>query len=213
MKIKNIFFDLDGTLSDSAEGIINCATLALEYFKLPIPKREEMQVFIGPPLRDTFVKFGVDKAQAEKAVEVYRSRYVPIGMYETKLYSGVKEMLKELKSKGYNLYVATSKPEEMSVKIMQYLGIYEYFDLVCGATLDKSRDSKADVIAYLLEKIKVKNAIMVGDTAFDVVGANEHGIKTVGVSWGYGNVEEMLKCGAVQIADTTEELVKILEKF
>lgn len=213
MKIKNILFDLDGTLSDSAEGIINCATLALEYFNLPVPSREKMQVFIGPPLRDTFVEFGVPKEQAEKAVEVYRSRYVPIGMYETKCYSGVKEMLEELKSKGYNLYVATSKPEEMSVKIMKYLGIYDYFDLVCGATLDKSRDSKADVIAYLLNQVNINNAVMVGDTAFDVEGANQHGIKTVGVSWGYGNIEEMKNCGAVAIADTTKELVKILEKF
>ncbi len=213
MEIKNILFDLDGTLSDSAEGIINCATLALEYFKLPVPSREEMRVFIGPPLRDTFVKFGVPQTLAEKAVEVYRSRYVPVGMYETNAYSGVKDMLETLKQKGFKLYVATSKPEEMSVKIMQYLGIYDYFDLVCGATLDKSRDSKADVIAYLLKQVNIKNAVMVGDTAFDVLGAKEHGIKTVGVSWGYGSVEEMLECGAVSVANNTQELVNILENF
>ena len=200
-------------MSDSAEGIINCATLALEYFNLPVPSREEMEVFIGPPLRDTFVKFGVPENKAEKAVEVYRSRYVPVGMYETKCYSGVKEMLEELKQKGFKLYVATSKPEEMSVKIMKYLEIYDYFDLVCGATLDKSRDSKADVIAYLLKQVNINDAVMVGDTAFDVEGANQHNIKTVGVSWGYGNVEEMKNCGAVAIADTTKELVKILENF
>lgn len=212
MNNKNIFFDLDGTLSDSAEGIINCAALALEYFNLPVPSKEEMTVFIGPPLRDTFVKFGVKKENAEKAVEVYRSRYVPIGMYETKLYCGIKEMLEALKEKGFKLYIATSKPEGMAVEILKYLGIYDYFDIVCGATLDKSRDSKADVIAYLMSQINCEGgAVMVGDTAFDVIGAAVHGIETVGVSWGYGNKKEMLESGAVKIADSPQELVKILE--
>lgn len=213
MKIKNILFDLDGTLSDSAEGIINCATLALEYFNLPVPSREEMRVFVGPPLRDTFVKFGVAKENAEKAVEVYRSRYIPIGIYETQIYSGVKEALETLKEKGYKLYVATSKPESMAIEVLKFLKIYDYFDFVCGATLDKSRDSKAEVIDYLLKQTKIEQAVMVGDTAFDVLGAAEYGIKTIGVSWGYGNVEEMLQSGAVAISNTACELVEILDNL
>lgn len=213
MKIRNILFDLDGTLSDSAEGIINCATLALEYFNLPVPSKEEMRVFVGPPLRDTFVKFGVSKENAEKAVEVYRSRYIPVGIYETSLYSGSKEMLEDLKQKGYNLYLATSKPESMAIEVLKFLKIYDYFDLVCGATLDKSRDSKSDVIDYLLKQTGIKEAIMVGDTAFDVLGAKEHGIKTVGVSWGFGTVEEMKQSGAIAVANTADELVEILENL
>lgn len=213
MKIRNILFDLDGTLSDSAEGIINCATLALEYFNLPIPSREEMRVFVGPPLRDTFVKFGVAKDDAEKAVEVYRSRYIPIGIYETNIYDGIAEALKALKNKGCRLFVATSKPESMAIEVLKFLKIYDCFDFVCGATLDKSRDSKADVIAYLLKQTKIDQAVMVGDTAFDVLGAAEHGIKTVGVSWGYGSVEEMKTGGAIAVANTADELVEILENL
>lgn len=210
MQIRNILFDLDGTLSDSAEGIINCASLALNYFNLPVASKEEMKVFIGPPLRKTFVEFGLSKEDAEKAVEIYRSRYVPIGMYETKLYEGLKDMLETLKQNGFKLFVATSKPEEMAIEIIKYLGIFDYFDLICGATLDKSRDSKDEVIDYLLKQTGINNALMIGDTAFDVVGANAHGIKTVGVSWGYGKVEEMQKNGAVAIAHTPNELIDII---
>jgi len=211
---KAIFFDLDGTLTDSGEGIINCATLALSHFGLPIPSREAMRVFVGPPLRDTFVKFGVPEDRVEEAITVFRSRYVPIGKYENTPYPGVTGLLANLRDRGYRMYVATSKPETMAVDILTKFGLAEYFDEICGATMDGSRDEKSQVIAYLLSKIGSRTqAVMVGDTAFDVIGAAAHGIPTVGVSWGYGSADDMKKAGAAAIADSMDELCRILTDF
>ena len=211
MQKKNILFDLDGTLTDSGEGIINCATLALNHFGLPVPDRETMRVFVGPPLRDTFFKFGVPADKLDEAVAVYRSRYIPIGKFENTPYPGIHETLAALKNAGHTLYVATSKPEEMSKEILQKFDLAQYFDLICGATFDGSRDSKESVIAYLLEQAGgVSNAVMVGDTVFDIVGAAAHGMPGIGVSWGYGNVQEMVNAGATAIAHSMEELLSLL---
>ena len=210
MQKKNILFDLDGTLTDSGEGIINCATLALNHFGLPVPDRETMRVFVGPPLRDTFFKFGVPADKLDEAVAVYRSRYVPIGKFENTPYPGIHETLAALKNAGHTLYVATSKPEEMSKEILQKFELAQYFDLICGATFDGSRDSKESVIAYLLEQAGgVSNAVMVGDTVFDIVGAAAHCMPGIGVSWGYGNVQEMVDAGATAIAHSMEELLSL----
>lgn len=210
---KTILFDLDGTLTDSGEGIINCATLALEHFGLPVSDRETMRVFVGPPLHETFVKFGVPQDKAEEAVKVYRSRYVTVGKFENIPYPGISDLLETLKNQGHKLLVATSKPEALSIEIMEHFDIAKYFDRICGASLDRSRSSKEDVIAYLLEENgSSENMIMVGDTAFDVLGAAAHGIPTIGVAWGYGSVEEMQKAGAVAIAQKVSELLEYLSK-
>lgn len=210
---KAILFDLDGTLTDSGEGIMNCAQLALEHFGLPIPSREEMRVFVGPPLQDTFVKFGVPADKTDEAIAVYRSRYIPIGKYENTPYPGIPELLENLVAHGHRLYVATSKPEFMSVDILEHFGLAKYFTRICGASMDQSRSTKADVIGYLLEETGEEgNMIMVGDTAFDVIGAAVHGIPAIGVSWGYGKVEDMEKAGAVATAHSTQELLELLEK-
>ena len=211
MNKKAILFDLDGTLTDSGEGIINCAAMVLERFGLPVPSREEMRVFVGPPLHETFVKFGVPKNQADEAVALYRTRYVPIGAYENTPYPGIEAMLKTLQENGYRLYVATSKPEGMSIKILEHFGLAHYFTRICGAALDRSRGTKEAVIAYLLEQTgEAGNMVMVGDTAFDVIGAKAHGIPTIGVSWGYGEVRDMENAGAAAIVDTPEELLSLL---
>ena len=208
---KAILFDLDGTLTDSGEGIINCAILALEHYGLPIPSREEMRVFVGPPLHESFIKHGVPADQAEEAIKIYRSRYIPIGAYENTPYPGIRELLETLKDAGHKLYVATSKPEEMSIKILQHFDLAKYFDQICGATMDTSRSSKEAVIAYLLEQNgRADNMIMVGDTKFDILGAKEHGIPGIGVSWGYGKVEDMEAAGAKAIAYSMEELLSLL---
>ena len=210
---KAILFDLDGTLTDSGEGIINCASLALRHYGIPVPDRETMRVFVGPPLRDTFFKFGVPEDKLDEAVEVYRSRYIPIGKFENTPYPGIYDLLARLKAEGHKLYVATSKPEQMSMDILNKFELASYFDLLAGATLDGSRDHKADVIAYLLQQTgSDMEAIMVGDTVYDVVGAAAHGIPTVGVSWGYGNVSEMESAGAKAIAHTMEELHDLLNQ-
>lgn len=210
---KAILFDLDGTLTDSGEGIINCASLALRHYGIPVPDREAMRVFVGPPLRDTFFKFGVPEDKLDEAVEIYRSRYIPIGKFENTPYPGIYDLLARLKAEGHKLYVATSKPEQMSMDILNKFELMHYFDLLAGATLDGSRDHKADVIAYLLQQTgSDMEAIMVGDTVYDVVGAAAHGIPTIGVSWGYGNVSEMESAGAKAIAHTMAELHDLLNQ-
>lgn len=213
MAHKAILFDLDGTLTDSGEGIINCAQLALKYFGLPIPSREKMRVFVGPPLHETFVRFGVPADKTDEAIRVYRSRYIPIGKYENTPYPGIPELLESLVSHGHRLYIATSKPEAMSVDILEHFGMAKYFTKICGASFDTSRSTKDAVIAYLLEETgERENMIMVGDTRFDVLGAKAHGIPAIGVSWGYGQAQEMEDAGAVGIANSPQELLEMLLK-
>ena len=213
MTKKAIFFDLDGTLTDSGEGIFNCARLALEHFGIPQPTDQEMRVFVGPPLRDTFAKFGVPADGIEKAMEIYRARHNPIGIFENTPYPGIYELLEKLRNDGHRLFLATAKPEVMAVRIMERFDLAPYFELICGASLDLSRDSKSAVIAYLLEQVPdVAQVIMVGDTAYDVIGAAEHGIPTVGVSWGYGKAADMTAAGAVAIADTMDDLYRLLSQ-
>ena len=211
MSKKTILFDLDGTLTDSGEGVINCALLALEHFGLPLPDREAMRVVVGPPLRDSFIRFGVKPEDVEEAVAIYRSRYIPIGLYENTPYPGIHAMLAALKEAGCKLYVATSKPEPMAVEVLEKFKLAPYFDMICGATLDGSRDEKDKVIAYLLDQTgHQEDTVMIGDTHYDVLGAAAHGIKTIGVAWGYGTVEQMQKAGAVAIADSPAALLEML---
>ena len=209
---KSILFDLDGTLTDSGEGIMNCAQLALEHFGIHVPDRDTLRVFVGPPLHDTFRKFGVPEDQVDAAIRIYRSRYVPIGKFENTPYPGIRELLEKLCAQGHRLYVATSKPEDMSVEILEHFDLAKYFDHICGASLDRSRSSKDAVISYLLEQYsRGEEMIMVGDTVFDILGAAAHGIPAVGVTWGYGNPEEMKKAGAAAIAPTVDALFDILQ--
>lgn len=213
MTPKTILFDLDGTLTDSGEGIINCAALALRHFNLPVPGRETMRVFVGPPLHESFIRFGVPEDQTEEAIRIYRSRYIPIGKFENTPYPGIADLLQKLKDQGHRLYVATSKPEQMSIEILEHFGLAKYFTLICGASLDLSRNSKDAVIAYLLQQAETNGEIiMVGDTAYDVLGAKMHGIPTIGVSWGYGKVEDMEKAGAAAIVHTMQELFDALNR-
>lgn len=210
---KAILFDLDGTLTDSGEGIINCASLALEHFGLEVPDRQTMRVFVGPPLRDTLMRFGVKEEDVEEAMRVFRGRYLVKGIYENIPYPGIEAMLKKLRQQGHRLYVATSKPENMARTVLEHFGLSQYFDIICGALMEKGRDSKDAVIAYLLEQAgDISQAVMVGDTAFDVLGANAHGIPTIGVSWGYGEVSDMERAGAAAIAHSPEELFDLLQK-
>ena len=211
MRSKAIFFDLDGTLTDSGEGIINCAILALNHFGLPVPSREELRVFVGPPLRDTFLKFGVPADRIDEAVTVYRGRYTTVGKFENFPYPGIRSLLEKLKAQGHKLYVATSKPETLSVEILEKFDLAQYFDIICGATMDGCRDAKSAVIAYLLEQLQdTEETVMVGDTAFDVIGAKAHNIPTIGVSWGYGSIEDMKSAGAKAIAHNMDELYSLL---
>lgn len=213
MTKKDILFDLDGTLTDSGEGIINCAVYALEHFGLPIPPREKMRVFVGPPLHETFLKFGISPEQTDEAVRIFRSRYIPIGKFENHPYPGIRELLEKLKQDGHRLYVATSKPERTAIEILDHFALSGYFSNICGASMDLTRNSKSDVISYLLAQCgEAINAVMVGDTEFDVLGAKAHNIPTIGVAWGYGEVSNMQAAGAVAIAETMDDLYDLLSQ-
>ena len=211
---KSILFDLDGTLTDSGEGIMNCAEFALRHFGIPVPARDTMRVFVGPPLSDTFMRFGVPESNVQEAIEVYRSRYIPVGKYENALYPGIYQVLEALHQDRFKLYVATSKPEAMSIEILEHFEIAKFFDRICGASLDSSRSTKDEVIAYLLEEVRPDgNLIMVGDTKYDVLGAAVHKLPTIGVSWGYGTVEDLMEAGAASIAHSPVELLSLIKNF
>ena len=205
----NILFDLDGTLTDSGEGIMNCAIAALEHFGLPVPERKALRVFVGPPLRDSFPKFGVPVEKVDEAIAVYRERYIRIGKFENFPYPGIREMLENLKAQGHRLFVATSKPEHMAIEILEHFELARYFEIICGATNDDSRSKKEDVIAYLLDRIG-PGGVMVGDTICDVEGAKENQLTPIAVTWGYGDEEEMMQAGA-KIVCSTEELLQMIE--
>ena len=208
MKKPAIIFDLDGTLTDSGEGIFNCVQLALRHFGLPCEDREALRVFIGPPMRETFPKFGVREDQVEEALAIFRSRYNTVGKYENALYPGIPELLEALQSEGYSLYVATSKPEPTARDVLEKFHLTGYFQIICGADFAGLRDSKEDVLAYLLSRLSQGvQALMVGDTVYDVRGAKQFGIPAVCVSWGYGNTEEMERAGAAGIVHTPRELL------
>ena len=208
MAYTSILFDLDGTLVDSGEGVLKCAELALRHFNLPIPSPEEMRTFVGPPLRDSFIRFGCTEEMAQEAIAVYRSRYTTVGKFELFVYPGIEQLLADLKDADCKLYVATSKPETVSVEILHHLGLAKYFTYIAGAALDKSRGTKEEVIAYLLEQVgDLEGALMVGDTAYDVIGAARHGIPCAAITWGYGTVESLEAAHPAVIVDSTNELL------
>ncbi len=210
---KTILFDLDGTLTDSGEGIIRSTIYALNQLGIEIPSEAQLRTVIGPPLNDSFARFGVPQEQIAQAVEIYRSRYIPVGRFENHPYDGIPELLEKLRDDGHKLYVATSKPEWMSIEILEHFDLAKYFIRICGAATDFSRNTKEAVIEYLLDECgSQENVVMIGDTVFDVLGAKEHGIPTIGVDWGYGLNEDMEKAGAVAIAYSVDQLYDMLSK-
>lgn len=213
MTQKCIFFDLDGTLTDSGPGIMNCAIAVLHHYGLPIPEPAKLRTMVGPPLRESFPRFGIPAEQMEEAIAIYRLHYNATGKFENTPYPGIPELLRKLKADGHRLFVATSKPEHMAVEILEHFSLADYFEHICGSMLDGVRDEKADVIAYLLEKIgSAEEVIMVGDTVFDVLGANAHEIPTVVVGWGYGDHDDMRAAGAIAVAEDADELYYLLNK-
>ena len=209
---KSILFDLDGTLTDSGEGIMKSAVYALSHYGIPEPPEEVLRTIVGPPLSASFIRLGVPEDKAAEAIELYRSRYIPIGRFENHPYEGIRELLVQLREDGHKLFVATSKPEWMAKEVLEYFDLAKYFTMICGASTDFSRNTKEAVIEHLLEECGAQEyAIMVGDTAYDVIGAKAHGIPCVGVSWGYGLEEDMEQAGAVAIAHTMDQLYALLK--
>lgn len=212
MKHTTILFDLDGTITDSGAGVMHGMEIVLAHYGLPIPDRQALRVIVGPPLRDSFIRFGVKPEDTEEALVIYRKFYVVDGWLENYVYPGMAELLQALKENGCKVYVATSKPEHMAVHVLEHFGLAQYFDKICGASTDSTRDSKSEVIRYLLDQIEAdESIIMVGDTHYDVEGAAAFQIPTIGVDWGYGEAEDMRKAGAIAIAKDTLHLLQLLE--
>lgn len=213
MVSKCILFDLDGTLTDSGLGIMNCARATFRKYGIPVPEDDVLRTMVGPPLKKSFHRFGIPLEQVDEAVLYYRSLYVDTGKYENFPYPGIRELLEKLTADGRHMFVATSKPEFMSVDILEHFDLAKYFEVIRGSLADGVRDAKSAVIESLLEQIGgAENAVMVGDTVFDVLGANEHRIPTIGVSWGYGNTADMSAAGTIAIADTPQQLYELLSK-
>jgi len=209
---KSILFDLDGTLTDSGEGIMKSTVYALAHYGIEAPSEAQLRTVVGPPLTESFARLGVPADKLQEAIEVYRKRYIPIGRFENHPYPGIVTLLENLQRDGHKLYVATSKPEWMAIEILEHFDLAKYFDIICGAATDLTRNSKEAVILHLLSQCSIQDtAIMVGDTAYDVIGAKEHGIPCIGVSWGYGSVADMEQAGAVAIAYTMEQLYALLK--
>lgn len=215
--MKAILFDLDGTLIDSSEGITKSVQYALKHFGIQEEKLEKLYPFIGPPLTDSFKRYyGFSEEMAKEAVVKYRERYTDIGIFECKLYPGVKEVLGQLKQQGYRIGMASSKPEEACRRILEHFDILRDFDDVVGSTFDGRISTKEQVLSEVFRRwadIPTKEMCLIGDTMFDVEGANSHSIPCVAVSFGFGDMKEMLAAGAVARCDDFAELPGIISSL
>lgn len=209
-----IFLDLDGTVTNPAEGITKCFEYALNHFGIKVKNRAELEQFIGPPLRKSFMEgYGFEEEKATEAVAKYRERFAPIGMYENEVYEGMEQALQSMKDAGKVLIIATSKPEHMAKKILAHFKLDGYFDDICGSCDDSNRNEKDEVIRYALQKHGITNpddVLMVGDRKFDVIGAAKCGLKCMGVLYGFGDREELEQAGAAYIAETVEDMARII---
>ena len=209
-----LFFDLDDTLTDPAQGITNSFIHALKSFGMEIPSYETLCTFIGPPLPDTFkTQFGFDEIKASEGVKKYREYFADKGLFENEVYPGIPELLSELKKYGKKLVVATSKPEDFSVRIMEHFNLSQYFENICGSLMNESRSKKDEVIAYAIERNHISDKskiLMIGDRKHDILGAKKIGLKSCGVLYGYGSREELETAGADYIANDISQLRSIL---
>ena len=211
-----IFFDLDGTLTDPEVGITSAVRYSLKNFGIEVADRKTLIPFIGPPLYQSYmVYYGFDEQKALKAVEYYREYFGEIGLFENKVYDGIYDLLDTLVGMGKTLVVATSKPEEYTLRILEKFNLRKYFTFVAGATFDSSRVKKGDVIKYALDNVKIEDKskiIMVGDREHDVLGAKENGLTSLGVLFGYGDETELKNAGADYIVKDVLELKEFLCK-
>lgn len=216
MSWKYILFDLDGTITDSSEGILNCIEYALASMGCVIPGRETLFKFIGPPLIDGFQEItGFSYEEAVEATVKYREKYSVTGLFENIPYDGIAEMLKNLKENGKIIAIATSKPEEYAIKILEHFKLTGYFNEITGSTFDGSRNSKSAVIRECLLRLGLysydkSNIIMVGDRKHDIIAARQCGIASAGVCYGFADKGELEEAGADYILDTVKEVTALL---
>jgi phosphoglycolate phosphatase len=207
--VTHVLFDLDGTIADSRVGIVRCLRYGFEQLGLSVPPDDELEGCIGPPLMVALPRFGLDHDTCERLVVAYRSRYKPIGILEAKLYPGMHALLHRLADAGFTLAVATSKPEVFAERLVEHFDLRKPLTVVAGATFDETRMHKYDIIAHALAQLPastIENTVMVGDRHHDIDGARRHGLRAIGVSWGFGSRVELTAAGAWRLVDTAEDI-------
>ena len=209
-----ILFDLDGTLTDPGEGITNSVAYALKKYDIEVSDRSELYKFIGPPLKDSFMRYySFSEGEAEQAIAYYREYFRDIGIFENRVYEGVEDMLKTLCDEEKTIVLATSKPEEFAIRILEHFGLSKYFTIMAGASMDSSRSKKGDVIAYavsLCDNFNKDTAVMIGDREHDVIGAKENSLKSIGVLYGYGDENELKVAGADYIVSSPADILNLI---
>ncbi|MGB3260040.1 HAD family hydrolase [Paenisporosarcina sp.] len=213
-KYKIILFDLDGTLSDPKIGITKSVQYALRKMGIIETDLNKLDCFIGPPLQTSFAEnYNFNKENMEIAIDFYRERFKEKGMFENNLYPYIPTLLKSLKELDLTLVVATSKPTVFSEQILKYFNIDEYFDLVVGSNLDGTRAAKTEIIQYILDQYdehELEDFIMIGDREHDIIGANNNGIDSIGVAYGYGTLQELNHSNPTYMVKNVEQLKEIL---
>lgn len=211
---QTILFDLDGTLTDSAPGILNSVRHACRKLQLDLADEATLRRFLGPPLPSSFRDYlHLDEEATARAVEAFREYYPDKGIFENEVYPGIPELLRDLKAAGKTVVMATSKPEAFAKRIMEHFSLDQYFDAICGASMDESRADKGEVIAYALRTAGItdlQSVVMVGDREHDVKGAARNGLPCIGAVYGYGSAEELSAAGAVALAGSVQELHTLL---
>ncbi len=211
-----ILFDLDGTVTDSQLGIKNSVAYALNYFGINVDNMEDLNKYIGPPLRQSFINFaGLSEENSHIGMTKYREYYGPKGIFENELYSGIVDLFEKLKINNKKIVLATSKPWIYAEIILEHFNIKKYFDFVAGSELNGVRTNKADVIKYAIDKfnIDIDNAVMIGDREHDILGAKYNGVKTIGVLYGFGSKEELENAGVDYIAENTKDIYNIINNM
>lgn len=211
---KTIFFDLDGTLTDSSEGIIESMKYMIQKMGFEPLSDATLFSFIGPPIVESLKEtYGINEEQAREATKVYRDYFKKVGLMKLTVYPGIEDMLATL-AQSHHLGVATSKPEIFATEILERLNLARYFDLICGANPEEKREDKTTILGYALEQIpQQETMIMVGDRKYDMIGAKKNGIKALGVSYGFGSVAELQAAGADQIVDRVAAIPSVIEKM
>ena len=208
----HVYFDLDGTLTDPYEGITKCILYAVDQLGFPRPSDEYLRSCIGPPLYDTFPDL-VGEELTLKAVDLYRERFNEIGWLENKPYDGIHAALASVADAGYTLFVATSKPRIAARRIIDHFEMGSYFERVFGSELDGTHANKVDLLQYAIEEIPdARDRVMIGDRKHDLIGAIANNMRPIGVSYGYGSIQELNDAGAVSIAANPESLSKTVEE-
>ena len=214
MKYKYILFDLDGTLTDPKIGITKSVQYALEKNDIEVESIRELEKFIGPPLKDSFMQFySFDDQRAVEAIEHYREYFKDKGIYENEVYKGIEALLRKLRSKGCIIAVATSKPTVFAKRIIEYFSLEKYFDIVVGSNLDGTRVDKAVIISFTINKLKIEEleqTVMIGDRKHDIIGALKNNVDSIGVVYGYGTLEELKAVKPTYIVDSIKGLYETL---